>query len=251
VLKVNTLLKYATDSLGGGAFALACAEADVPMQRYVVRSDLRSGSTVGPMTAALTGATTVDVGAPLVSMHSSRELCAVVEPARYAAALAAFLARTVPHDSADAYELRVLGYVRSPLARWRTPRSRATRVLPTRCWRWSRRSDGPDRSPTRRPGGCGHLAPPRQPRDPHRSPRGDISRPLAGVFATRSPDRPNPIGLHRCQVLAVDGTRLTVAVWRPSTAHRSSTSRSRWETSRTADPDLNRLRPLWHTREVA
>jgi aspartyl aminopeptidase len=92
VLKVNTLLKYATDSLGGGAFALACAEADVPMQRYVVRSDLRSGSTVGPMTAAVTGATTVDVGAPVVSMHSSRELCAVVEPARYAAALAAFLA---------------------------------------------------------------------------------------------------------------------------------------------------------------
>jgi aspartyl aminopeptidase len=92
VLKVNTLLKYATDSLGAGAFALACAQAGVPMQRYVVRSDLRSGSTVGPMTAALTGATTVDVGAPVLSMHSSRELCAAVEPARYAAALAAFLA---------------------------------------------------------------------------------------------------------------------------------------------------------------
>ncbi len=33
---------------------------------------------------------------------------------------------------------------------------------------------------------------------------------MTGVFATRSPDRPNPIGLHRCRVLAVDGTRLTV-----------------------------------------
>ena len=42
-------------------------------------------------------------------------------------------------------------------------------------------------------------------------PRGDISRPLTGVFATRSPDRPNPLGLHRCEVLAVDGTRLTVS----------------------------------------
>ena len=92
VLKVNTMLKYATDSLGAGAFALACEQAGVPMQRYVVRSDLPSGSTVGPMTAALTGATTVDVGAPVLSMHSSRELCAAVEPARYAAALAAFLA---------------------------------------------------------------------------------------------------------------------------------------------------------------
>jgi aspartyl aminopeptidase len=86
------MLKYATDSLGAAAFALACAQAGVPMQRYVVRSDLRSGSTVGPMTAALTGGTTVDFGAPVLSMHSSRELCAGVEPARYAAALAAFLA---------------------------------------------------------------------------------------------------------------------------------------------------------------
>lgn len=42
-------------------------------------------------------------------------------------------------------------------------------------------------------------------------PRGDVSRPLQGVFATRSPDRPNPIGLHRVRVLAVDGTRLRVS----------------------------------------
>ena len=41
-------------------------------------------------------------------------------------------------------------------------------------------------------------------------PRGDTSRPVTGVFATRSPDRPNPIGLHRCRVLAVNGPRLTV-----------------------------------------
>jgi aspartyl aminopeptidase len=92
VLKVNTALKYATDSIGAAAFILACEQAQVPMQRYVVRSDLPSGSTVGPMTAALTGATTVDFGAPILSMHSSRELGAAVEPARYAAALAAFLA---------------------------------------------------------------------------------------------------------------------------------------------------------------
>lgn len=91
VLKVNTMLRYATDSLGAAAFTLACERAGVPMQRYVVRSDLPSGSTVGPLTAALTGATTVDFGAPILSMHSSRELCSATEPARYAAALAAFL----------------------------------------------------------------------------------------------------------------------------------------------------------------
>lgn len=42
-------------------------------------------------------------------------------------------------------------------------------------------------------------------------PRGDQNRPLTGVFATRSPDRPNPIGLHRVSVLEIDGNRLKVA----------------------------------------
>ncbi|MFC8298450.1 tRNA (N6-threonylcarbamoyladenosine(37)-N6)-methyltransferase TrmO [Micromonospora orduensis] len=42
-------------------------------------------------------------------------------------------------------------------------------------------------------------------------PRGDESRPETGVFSTRSPHRPNPIGLHRVRVLAVDGLRLRVA----------------------------------------
>jgi tRNA-Thr(GGU) m(6)t(6)A37 methyltransferase TsaA len=41
-------------------------------------------------------------------------------------------------------------------------------------------------------------------------PRDDLSRPLAGVFTTRSSDRPNPIGLHRVTVLAVDGLRMRV-----------------------------------------
>lgn len=41
-------------------------------------------------------------------------------------------------------------------------------------------------------------------------PRGDASRPRQGVFATRSPDRPNPIGLHRVEVLSIDGPRVQV-----------------------------------------
>ena len=42
-------------------------------------------------------------------------------------------------------------------------------------------------------------------------PRSNPNNPLTGVFATRSPDRPNPIGLHRVSVLEVDGQRLKVA----------------------------------------
>jgi tRNA-Thr(GGU) m(6)t(6)A37 methyltransferase TsaA len=41
-------------------------------------------------------------------------------------------------------------------------------------------------------------------------PRGSLEAPLTGVFATRSPDRPNPVGLHRVSVLEVAGQRLRV-----------------------------------------
>jgi len=41
-------------------------------------------------------------------------------------------------------------------------------------------------------------------------PRGDTSRPRQGVFATRSPHRPNPIGLHRVEIVSIDGPRLLV-----------------------------------------
>jgi tRNA-Thr(GGU) m(6)t(6)A37 methyltransferase TsaA len=41
-------------------------------------------------------------------------------------------------------------------------------------------------------------------------PRGDPANPLQGVFNTRSPDRPNPIGLHRVQILAIQGLRIRV-----------------------------------------
>ena len=41
-------------------------------------------------------------------------------------------------------------------------------------------------------------------------PRGDLTKPPTGVFSTRSPDRPNPIGLHRVTILAIDGPRVQV-----------------------------------------
>jgi len=41
-------------------------------------------------------------------------------------------------------------------------------------------------------------------------PRGDRARPPTGVFSTRSPDRPNPIGLHRVRIVATDGLRILV-----------------------------------------
>ncbi len=91
VLKVQPNLRYATDGRTAAAFALACAQAGVPMQRYEHRADLPCGSTIGPMTSARTGIPTVDVGAAQLAMHSARELMGADDVAAYAAALQAFL----------------------------------------------------------------------------------------------------------------------------------------------------------------
>jgi aspartyl aminopeptidase len=91
VLKVQPNLRYATDGRTAAAFALACAQAEVPMQRYEHRADLPCGSTIGPMTAARTGIPTVDVGAAQLAMHSARELMGSSDVNAYALALQAFL----------------------------------------------------------------------------------------------------------------------------------------------------------------
>jgi aspartyl aminopeptidase len=79
VLKVNANQAYATDAASGGWFAERCAAAGVPVQWFVTRADLPSGSTIGPLTATRLGIPTVDVGAPMLAMHSCRELASALD----------------------------------------------------------------------------------------------------------------------------------------------------------------------------
>ena len=74
VLKQNVNQAYASDAETGGLFELLCREAGVALQHFVSRSDLGCGSTIGPITAARVGIPTVDVGNPMLSMHSCREM---------------------------------------------------------------------------------------------------------------------------------------------------------------------------------
>jgi len=76
VIKTNVNARYATASPGAAAFALACDAASVPVQQYSHRGDLPCGSTIGPIAAAGLAVETVDIGAPMLSMHSARELMA-------------------------------------------------------------------------------------------------------------------------------------------------------------------------------
>jgi aspartyl aminopeptidase len=74
VLKHNANQRYATDARTEAWFAARAADAGVPVQHFVTRADLPCGSTIGPLTATRIGIATVDVGNPMLAMHSCREL---------------------------------------------------------------------------------------------------------------------------------------------------------------------------------
>ncbi|MBT8125909.1 MAG: M18 family aminopeptidase [Gammaproteobacteria bacterium] len=74
VIKINANQRYASNSETSASFRNLCDQADVPVQSFVVRSDMACGSTIGPLTAAETGVRTIDVGVPTFGMHSIREL---------------------------------------------------------------------------------------------------------------------------------------------------------------------------------
>jgi aspartyl aminopeptidase len=74
VIKTNSNQAYATDAESAGFFAALCGRVGVTPQNFVTRSDLGCGSTIGPISAARIGIRTVDVGNPMLSMHSCREM---------------------------------------------------------------------------------------------------------------------------------------------------------------------------------
>jgi len=74
VIKLNANQRYASNSESSAWFKLACQQAGVEVQSFIMRSDLACGSTIGPITSAELGVRTIDVGVPQFAMHSVREL---------------------------------------------------------------------------------------------------------------------------------------------------------------------------------
>jgi aspartyl aminopeptidase len=100
VLKINAGQAYASDGPGIGFVTSLARGAGFEPQHFVTRSDLVCGSTIGPIAAAGVGIRAVDVGSPMLSMHSCRELAAADDVAPLLALLGAFFATPLARDGA-------------------------------------------------------------------------------------------------------------------------------------------------------
>ncbi|MCP4325211.1 MAG: M18 family aminopeptidase [Psychromonas sp.] len=73
VIKLSANFRYATTAESAATFINLCEQVNVPYQKMANRSDLPSGSTIGPTSSAQLGINTIDVGNPMLAMHSIRE----------------------------------------------------------------------------------------------------------------------------------------------------------------------------------
>ncbi len=90
VIKLSASRSYTSDAVSGAAFLQVCDQAGVKTQRFVNRSDMRGGSTIGPISSTHVSIPSVDVGIPMLAMHSIRELCGIEDNLSMYKALAEF-----------------------------------------------------------------------------------------------------------------------------------------------------------------
>lgn len=79
VIKLSANFRYATTAESAALFIKLCNSLNIPFQKLANRSDVPSGSTIGPMSSAILGINTIDVGNPMFAMHSIRESQGVLD----------------------------------------------------------------------------------------------------------------------------------------------------------------------------
>ncbi len=106
VLKYNAAQSYTTDAVSGAIFQTICEKADVPLQTYANRSDMRGGSTLGNISGNQVAVNCVDIGLAQLSMHSPYETAGVKDVDYLIEAAKVFFASTVVETGYGTYEVR-------------------------------------------------------------------------------------------------------------------------------------------------
>lgn len=83
VIKTNFNQRYITDLVSTSILRILAEKGEVPIQDFIVRNDSPCGSTIGPILASGTGMKAIDIGVPMLGMHSIRETCGVLDTVHY------------------------------------------------------------------------------------------------------------------------------------------------------------------------
>lgn len=98
VIKYNASQLYTTDAVSSAVFREICRRADVPVQVFANRSDMRGGSTLGNISNTQVSMSAVDIGLAQLAMHSSYETAGARDIAHMVSAISAFYAASLMHD---------------------------------------------------------------------------------------------------------------------------------------------------------
>jgi aspartyl aminopeptidase len=79
VIKMSASQTYTSDSVSSSIYEELCKRAGIPVQKFVNKSDERGGSTIGPISSTHVNLRSVDMGTPILGMHSVRELGGVLD----------------------------------------------------------------------------------------------------------------------------------------------------------------------------
>ena len=105
VIKHAASQTYTTDAISSAIFTALCKKADVPLQHFVNRSDMRGGSTLGNISGTHVSINTVDIGLPQLAMHSSYETAGVKDTDYLISALKMLFTSSINMTSDGEYEV--------------------------------------------------------------------------------------------------------------------------------------------------
>ena len=106
VIKHAASQTYTTDAISSAIFTALCKKADVPLQHFVNRSDMRGGSTLGNISGTHVSINTVDIGLPQLAMHSSYETAGVKDTDYLISALKMLFTSSINMTSDGEYEIK-------------------------------------------------------------------------------------------------------------------------------------------------